>query len=92
MRSYRSDGGAVRTSETSVYFCETILRYIPEYCHIRTRCRDNMKSHEMGLFVDFKMLLAVSEDFLNRSRLFCYETRVLNPFLNSLQWNRILLK
>jgi hypothetical protein len=91
MRSYRSDGGAVRTSETSVYFCETILGYIPEYCHIRTR-RENMKSHEMGLFVDFKMLLAVSEDFLNRSRLFCYEARSFKPILNSLQWNRILLK
>jgi hypothetical protein len=33
----------VRTSETSVYFNETIPRYIPEDRHLHTRRRENLK-------------------------------------------------
>jgi hypothetical protein len=36
---------AVRTSETSVYFKETIRHYIPEGSNIYTRRRENLKSH-----------------------------------------------
>jgi uncharacterized protein YfbU (UPF0304 family) len=36
---------AVHTSETSVYFKETIWHYIPEGYHLHTRRRENMKSH-----------------------------------------------
>jgi hypothetical protein len=35
---------AVRTSETSVYFNETI-RYISEASHLHTCCRENLESH-----------------------------------------------
>jgi hypothetical protein len=28
---------AVRNFETSVYFCETTRRYIPESCHLKTK-------------------------------------------------------
>jgi hypothetical protein len=36
---------AVPTSETSVYFHETLRRYIPECCHLHTRRRENLKSN-----------------------------------------------
>jgi hypothetical protein len=36
---------AVRTSETTVYFNETTGCYIPEGYHLRTRRRENLKSH-----------------------------------------------
>jgi hypothetical protein len=39
---------AVHTSETSVYFNETIWRYIPEGCHLHTRHRGNLKAHNGG--------------------------------------------
>jgi hypothetical protein len=35
---------AVNTSETSVTFYETTLRYIPEDSHLDTLHRDNLKS------------------------------------------------
>jgi hypothetical protein len=38
----------VRTSETSVYFNETIRRYIAEKCLIHTRRRENVKSSVTG--------------------------------------------
>jgi hypothetical protein len=37
---------AVRNSETSVYFNETTLRYIPEGCHVHTFRRENLQGHE----------------------------------------------
>jgi hypothetical protein len=37
---------AVQTSETPVYFNETAQRYIPESCHLHTRSREKLKSHE----------------------------------------------
>jgi hypothetical protein len=36
---------AVRTSETSVNFNVTTLRYIPEDSKLHTRRRENLKSH-----------------------------------------------
>jgi hypothetical protein len=36
---------AVRTSETSVHYCETIRRCIPDGCHLRAPCRENLKSN-----------------------------------------------
>jgi hypothetical protein len=36
---------AVRTSETSVCFDETTLRYPPEDCHLLSCCCENLKSH-----------------------------------------------
>jgi hypothetical protein len=36
---------AVCTSETPVYFKETIQRFIPQRCHLHTRRRENLKSH-----------------------------------------------
>jgi hypothetical protein len=42
---------AARTSETSVYFNETTLRYIPESCLLYARCRENLNSHNINLFV-----------------------------------------
>jgi hypothetical protein len=35
----------VRTSETSVYFNETIWRYIPKDCHLHIHRRETLKSH-----------------------------------------------
>jgi hypothetical protein len=37
---------AVRTSKTSVYSNDTTGRYINLSCHLHTRRRDNLKSHE----------------------------------------------
>jgi hypothetical protein len=37
---------AVSTSETSIDFCETTRRSIPEYSHVYTRRRENLKSHK----------------------------------------------
>jgi gamma-glutamylcysteine synthetase len=39
---------AVHTSETSVYFNETIRRYISQGCHLHTRHRGNLKAHSGG--------------------------------------------
>jgi hypothetical protein len=39
----RPDHGAVRNSETSVHFCETTLRHIPEDCHVHTRRPENLQ-------------------------------------------------
>jgi hypothetical protein len=36
---------ALSASETSVNFYETTRRNIPEDSHLRTRCRENLKSH-----------------------------------------------
>jgi hypothetical protein len=36
---------SVYTSETSVYFYETIRCYIPEGCHLQTHRCENLKSH-----------------------------------------------
>jgi hypothetical protein len=36
---------AVHISKTSVNFYETTRRYIPECCHVYSRCRKNLKSH-----------------------------------------------
>jgi hypothetical protein len=36
---------AVRNSEMSVYFNSTTQRCIPESCHLHTRRRENLKSH-----------------------------------------------
>jgi hypothetical protein len=36
---------ALRTSETSVYFNETIRRYIQEGYRLHIRRRENLKSH-----------------------------------------------
>jgi hypothetical protein len=41
---------AVITSETSVNFCETSRRNIPEDCNIRTRRLENLKCHYAGMF------------------------------------------
>jgi hypothetical protein len=38
---------AVRTSETSVCFNKTTLRYIPEGCRLHTRRRENLKSQSL---------------------------------------------
>jgi hypothetical protein len=37
---------AARTSETSVNFCQTTLRNIPEVSRLDTRRRENLKSHQ----------------------------------------------
>jgi hypothetical protein len=37
--------GAVKTSETSVNFYDTIRRGMPEDSHLHTRRRQNLKSH-----------------------------------------------
>jgi hypothetical protein len=42
-QSDRLDDG-VRTSETSVNFNVTTLRYVPEDSKLHTRCRENLKS------------------------------------------------
>jgi hypothetical protein len=44
---------AVRTSETSVNFNVTTLRYIPEDSKLHTRRRKNPKSHHDYLFTSF---------------------------------------
>jgi hypothetical protein len=33
---------AARTSETSVYFCETTRRHVPEGCRLYTLCREDL--------------------------------------------------
>jgi hypothetical protein len=38
---------AGRTSETSVYSNESARRYIPEGSKLRTRRRENLKSHDV---------------------------------------------
>jgi hypothetical protein len=38
--------GAVRTSETSLYFNDTTRRYIPQGCHLHTRRHENLKYHK----------------------------------------------
>jgi len=38
---------AVRTSEMSVHYNETIRRYIPEGSTLATRSRWNLKSHDL---------------------------------------------
>jgi hypothetical protein len=40
---------AAGTSETSVNFYQTARRNNPEDSHLRTRCRENLKSHEMNV-------------------------------------------
>jgi hypothetical protein len=40
---------AARTSETSVYFNETTLHYIPEGCNLHTRRHDKLKTHSSKL-------------------------------------------
>jgi hypothetical protein len=40
---------AVRTSETSVCFNDTIQLYKPEGYHLHTRRRENVKSHRPSL-------------------------------------------
>jgi hypothetical protein len=42
---------AIRTSEISVYFDETIRRYTPESCHLHNYSREKMKSHIMLTFL-----------------------------------------
>jgi hypothetical protein len=42
---------AVHTSETSVNFNVTTWRYIPEDSKLRTRFRENLKSHKDKAFV-----------------------------------------
>jgi hypothetical protein len=40
---------SVRTSETSVYSNWTARRYMPDDSHLHTRCRENLKSHNINL-------------------------------------------
>jgi hypothetical protein len=47
---------AVIISETSVYFPETTWHNIPERCHLYTRRRENMKSH--NFFIVFNIFNA----------------------------------
>jgi hypothetical protein len=42
--TYRPDDEGSTTSEKSVYFHQTTLRYIPESCYLHTRRRENLKS------------------------------------------------
>jgi hypothetical protein len=44
----------LRTYETSVYFYESTLHYIPEGCNLHTRRRENLKFHT---FKSFPILL-----------------------------------
>jgi hypothetical protein len=45
----------VRTSETSVYFNETARCCVPEACHLRTRRRENLKSHIGSFYLNFAL-------------------------------------
>jgi hypothetical protein len=40
---------AARTSETSVNFYQTTQRYNPEDSHLRTHCRENLKSYSVRI-------------------------------------------
>jgi hypothetical protein len=42
---------AESTSETSISFYQTTRRKIPEDSHTHTRCRENLKSHILCVFV-----------------------------------------
>jgi hypothetical protein len=54
---------AVRTSVTSVNFYNTTLCDIPEGCHLHTRHRENLKSHEeMVLTSGWKNLYLYNEE------------------------------
>jgi hypothetical protein len=66
---------AIRTSETSVYFNETIRRCIPESRHIRTRRRENLKSHQFLrrnkwclLFMSCKNHLQIWTEILQKTK------------------------
>jgi hypothetical protein len=54
---------AIHTSETSVCFYETARRSIPEYCHLHTRRRENLKYHQH--FFGTKSFIAI---FIRTSR------------------------
>jgi hypothetical protein len=45
---------AVRTSETSVNFCHTARRNIPEDSRLHTLRRENMKSHRVNTVLGFR--------------------------------------
>jgi hypothetical protein len=47
---------AARTSETLVNFYQTTRRYNPEFSHLRTHRRENLKSY-LELFVSYIYLL-----------------------------------
>jgi hypothetical protein len=55
----------VPASETSVYFNETTRRYIPDGCHLHTRRRENLKSHEL---IDKSLLERSVCEFRSRSQ------------------------
>jgi hypothetical protein len=46
---------AVHISEMLVYFSETIQHYIPESCHLRTHCSENLTSHKVFVPNDLRM-------------------------------------
>jgi hypothetical protein len=50
---------AARTSETLVNFYQTTLSYNPEVSHLRTHCRENLKSYLRILFKGFWPMLYV---------------------------------
>jgi hypothetical protein len=65
---------AVRTSEMSVYFNVTSRLYIPEFCKLHTRRRENLKSHLVKLIVMVK-----NSVILGWRRNPCLETLSSNP-------------
>jgi hypothetical protein len=59
---------AVRTSETSVNICQTILRSIPEDSRLHTRRRGNLKSHHVGLILSEPLHLTLLAENCGKSR------------------------
>jgi hypothetical protein len=53
---------AARTSETLVNFYQTTRRYNPEDSHLRTHCRENLKSYFIfKRFVEVKIMKKLNE-------------------------------
>jgi hypothetical protein len=66
---------AASTSETSVNFCQTTRRYIPEGSHLHTCRRENLKSHQNNSKVAHtdNVLLLSSESI---KELYSFENKV----------------
>jgi hypothetical protein len=67
---------AVRTSETSVNFCETTQRNNSEGYHIHTRRRENLKSHCYSLSKAFIIGAQYQTTFQTHKLIFCIHMRM----------------
>jgi hypothetical protein len=71
---------AAKTSETLVNFYQTTRRYNPEDSHLRTHCRENLKSYTLSSSSGLKMAAFPTKLKLQETVLLSFVTVVQQSF------------